>query len=358
MIGPMVKLQNVVKRFDQHTVVHDLSLDIQKGEFLTLLGPSGCGKTTTLRMIAGFEHPTSGQIMLDGEYMQDMPAYERNVNTVFQSYALFPHLSAYENVAFGLRVKKVAKSEIDQRVKQALRMVQLEEYAARKPDQLSGGQRQRIAIARALINNPKVLLLDEPLGALDQKLRKQMQVELKHLQKQLGITFIFVTHDQEEALTMSDRIAVMNKGFLEQVGTPTQIYEQPATRFVAEFIGETNLLTGIVKERTSHHVKVDCDGVQVSAVTSAALESETVTVAIRPEKTSLTLAASEDERLVQVPGRLTERIYCGGMTKTIVTLRGGKQFVTLEKTDQLLPAAEGDELFVHWNPEHGVVLTR
>jgi spermidine/putrescine transport system ATP-binding protein len=355
----MVKLQNVVKRFGQQTVVHDLSLDIEQGEFLTLLGPSGCGKTTTLRMIAGFEHPTSGQIMLDGEPVQDRAPYERDVNTVFQSYALFPHLNAYENVAFGLRVKKVSKGEIDQRVKQALRLVQLEEYANRKPEQLSGGQRQRIAIARALVNNPKVLLLDEPLGALDQKLRKQMQVELKHLQKQLGVTFIFVTHDQEEALTMSDRIAVMNKGVLEQVGTPTEIYEQPATRFVAEFIGETNLLTGSVRERTSRRVLIDCEGIQVAAAPHpSVLEHDKVTVAIRPEKTTLSLEPPPDERLVQVPGRLTERIYCGGMTKTIVTLSGGKQFVALEKTDQLLPVAEGDELYVNWNPEHGVVLTR
>lgn len=232
MQGPMVQLQNIVKRFDQNTVVQNLSLNINRGEFITLLGPSGCGKTTTLRMIAGFEHPTSGHILLDGEYVQDRPAYERNVNTVFQSYALFPHLNAFENVAFGLRVKKLPKTEIDQQVKQALRLVQLEEYAKRKPDQLSGGQKQRIAIARALINNPKVLLLDEPLGALDQKLRKQMQVELKHLQKQLGITFVFVTHDQEEALTMSDRIAVMNNGVLEQVGTPNEIYDQPGKNVV------------------------------------------------------------------------------------------------------------------------------
>jgi spermidine/putrescine transport system ATP-binding protein len=359
MLGPMVELQHVVKRFDQHTVVHDLSLHIQKGEFLTLLGPSGCGKTTTLRMIAGFEHPTSGRIMLDGEYVHDLPPYARDVNTVFQSYALFPHLNAYENVAFGLRVKKAPKAEIDQRVRTALKMVQLEEYASRKPDQLSGGQRQRIAIARALVNNPKVLLLDEPLGALDQKLRKQMQVELKHLQKQLGITFVFVTHDQEEALTMSDRIAVMNKGVLEQVGTPADVYDRPATRFVAEFIGETNLLTGTVRERDSQRMLIDCNGVRVAVAPQPVPENEKVTVAIRPEKSTLTLEpAADDERIVQIAGRLTERIYCGGVTRTVVTLRDGTPFVALEKTDQLLPAGEGDELFVNWQPEHGVVLTR
>jgi spermidine/putrescine transport system ATP-binding protein len=355
----MVELRNVIKRFDQQTVVDQLSLSIRQGEFITLLGPSGCGKTTTLRMIAGFEHPTSGDILLDGEQVQDRPPHERDVNTVFQSYALFPHLNAYENVAFGLRVKKVPKGLIDDRVRQALRMVQLEEYANRKPDQLSGGQRQRIAIARALVNNPKVLLLDEPLGALDQKLRKQMQVELKHLQKQLGITFIFVTHDQEEALTMSDRIAVMNKGVLEQVGTPGEIYELPATRFVAEFIGETNLLTGTVRQRDNRRLVIDCDGIQVAAASQPSLpENEKVTIAIRPEKSTLSLDPSSDEGVVQLPGRLTERIYCGGITKTIVALPGGRQFVALEKTDQLLPVAEGDELFVKWNPEHGVVLTR
>ncbi|EMT53288.1 MULTISPECIES: ABC transporter ATP-binding protein [Brevibacillus] len=360
MLGPMVELQNVVKRFGQHTVVHDLSLHIQKGEFLTLLGPSGCGKTTTLRMIAGFEHPTSGKVKLDGEFVQDLPAYSRDVNTVFQSYALFPHLNAYENVAFGLRVKKVAREEIDQRVKQALRLVQLEEYASRKPEQLSGGQRQRIAIARALVNNPKVLLLDEPLGALDQKLRKQMQVELKHLQKQLGVTFVFVTHDQEEALTMSDRIAVMNKGVLEQVGTPADIYDRPATRFVAEFIGETNLLTGTVKLRDSRRMLIDCGGMEVAAASLQLPENEKVTVAIRPEKSALSLAPVETgiDQLVQLPGRLTERIYCGGITRTVVTLPGGIPFVAVEKTDQLLPVNEGDELFVNWQPEHGVVLTR
>jgi len=359
MSETMVELLNVMKRFDQHTVVNRLSLSIRKGEFITLLGPSGCGKTTTLRMIAGFDEPTSGDILLDGEPVQGRPPYERDVNTVFQSYALFPHLNAYDNVAFGLRVKKVPKAAIEERVRQALRLVQLEDYAKRKPDQLSGGQKQRIAIARALVNNPKVLLLDEPLGALDQKLRKQMQVELKHLQKQLGITFIFVTHDQEEALTMSDRIAVMNKGVLEQVGTPEEIYEQPATRFVAEFIGETNLLTGTVRLCDNRRLVVDCDGIQVAAVSRTQIpENEKVTIAIRPEKSKLSLDPSADAGVVQLSARLTERIYCGGMTKTIVSLPGGKLFVALEKTDQLLPVVEGDELFVSWNPEHGVVLTR
>lgn len=325
----MVELRNIVKKYDQTTVVHEMSLSIRRGEFLTLLGPSGCGKTTTLRMIAGFEKPTSGEILLDGESVQDRQAYERNVNTVFQNYALFPHLSIYENVAFGLRVKKTPKREIDERVRQALRLVQLEEYANRKPDQLSGGQKQRIAIARAIINNPKVLLLDEPLGALDQKLRKQMQVELKHLQRQLGITFIFVTHDQEEALTMSDRIAVMNQGRIEQIGTPSDIYDRPATRFVADFIGETNML-----------------------------EENGVTAAIRPERTTLALTQTNEPDLTQKKVTLVERIYVGSMVKTVVRLPDGKELVSLEKTDQLLPVKEGDELYICWRTADAVVLTK
>jgi spermidine/putrescine transport system ATP-binding protein len=353
----MVVLQEIVKRFGHNTVVQNLSLDIHQGEFLTFLGPSGCGKTTTLRMIAGFEQPTSGRILLDGESVQDRPAYERNVNTVFQSYALFPHLTAYENVAFGLRVKKVPPAEIDRRVRQALRLVQLEDFAKRKPDQLSGGQKQRIAIARALVNNPKVLLLDEPLGALDQKLRKQMQVELKHLQKQLGITFIFVTHDQEEALTMSDRIAVMHKGVLEQVGTPDDIYDRPATAFVAEFIGETNLLYGKAIERTVDTLLVECEGLRMAVPLHADIrEQEPVVVAVRPERTSLCLSPADTPDRISLPARLSERIYTGAFTKTVVTLADGKTLVSHEKTDELLPVGQGDSLYVQWNPAHAVVL--
>ncbi|NGQ95712.1 ABC transporter ATP-binding protein [Brevibacillus sp. SYP-B805] len=353
----MVVLQEIVKRFGHNTVVQNLSLDIHRGEFLTFLGPSGCGKTTTLRMIAGFEQPTSGRILLDGESVQDRPAYERNVNTVFQSYALFPHLTAYENVAFGLRVKRVPAAEIDRRVKQALRLVQLEDFAKRKPEQLSGGQKQRIAIARALVNNPKVLLLDEPLGALDQKLRKQMQVELKHLQKQLGITFIFVTHDQEEALTMSDRIAVMHHGVLEQVGTPDEIYNRPATAFVAEFIGETNLLRGKAIERTADALLVECEGFRLTAPLQADIrEQEPVVVAVRPERISLSLSPADTPERICLPARLSERIYTGAFTRTVVTLADGKTLVSHEKTDELLPVGQGDSLYVQWNPAHAVVL--
>ncbi len=354
----MVELRNIVKRFDQNTVVQNLNLGINAGEFLTFLGPSGCGKTTTLRMIAGFESPTSGQIILDGVEVQNYPAYERNVNTVFQNYALFPHLNCFENVAFGLRVKKTSKAEIESRVKQALTLVQLQDFASRKPDQLSGGQKQRVAIARALVNNPKVLLLDEPLGALDQKLRKQMQVELKHLQKQLGVTFIFVTHDQEEALTMSDRIAVMNKGVLEQIGTPSEIYDSPETTFVAEFIGETNLLPGSVKQAAGSDVVLEAEGFQIHAaqVKTAFASQENVMLAIRPERVTLSQSRSESDEQVQISARFKERIYCGGVTKTILTLPTGKEFVAQERTDQLISVAEGDELFVNWNSTQAVVL--
>lgn len=244
----MVSLINVVKDYggQGNLAVDGMSMDIREGEFLTILGPSGCGKTTTLRMVAGFENPDNGSIMIDGEIVDNILSYKRCVNTVFQNYALFPHMSVYDNIAFGLRMKKVPVGDIDINVKKAINMVRLGGYEKRMPSELSGGQKQRVAIARAVINNPKVLLLDEPLSALDYKLRKEMQIELKHLQRELGITFIFVTHDQEEALTMSDRIAVMKDGRLEQLGTPNEIYEHPKTKFVADFIGETNLFKGKV----------------------------------------------------------------------------------------------------------------
>ncbi|NMB31032.1 MAG: ABC transporter ATP-binding protein, partial [Clostridiales bacterium] len=244
----IVKLINIDKYYNDNRVVKNLSLDVKTGEFLTLLGPSGCGKTTTLRMIAGFEEVSSGKVFIEGKDSTDVEPYKRNVNTVFQSYALFPHMNVYDNIAFGLVEKKVKKAEIRERVTQMLALVQLSGFERRMPAQMSGGQKQRVAIARALINNPEVLLLDEPLGALDLKLRKQMQVELKHLQRKLGITFIYVTHDQEEALTMSDRIAIMNEGVLEQIGEPWEVYERPCTKFVANFIGESNIIEASISE--------------------------------------------------------------------------------------------------------------
>jgi len=294
-----VELCNVTKRFPgpggradgEVVAVDDVSLKIHDGEFFSLLGPSGCGKTTSLRMIAGFEHPSEGDILIHNRPMGLTPAYQRNTNMVFQSYALFPHMNIERNIAFGLEMKRVDKDEIKRRVDEVLAMVRLEGYGPRRPNQLSGGQQQRIALARALVNRPEVLLLDEPLGALDLKLRKEMQLELKTLQKEVGITFVYVTHDQEEALTMSDRIAVMHQGKVLQVGSPTEIYERPSRRFVADFIGDTNFLEGVVEGQEEELVTVRVDGrlpvvVQAGEGTHHTPGAQ-VTVAVRPEKVRL-----------------------------------------------------------------------
>jgi spermidine/putrescine transport system ATP-binding protein len=288
-----VELIEVTKTFptgkgEEIAAVDRVSLSIKPGEFFSLLGPSGCGKTTTLRMIAGFELPTQGEIRIHGESMGETPPYRRRVNTVFQNYALFPHMTVYGNVAFGLEMDKIPKPEIRERVSEALRLVRLPKMEERHPKQLSGGQQQRVALARALVNTPHVLLLDEPLGALDLKLRKAMQLELKSLQERVGITFIYVTHDQEEALTMSDRIAVMDLGHVLQVGTPGEIYENPATRFVADFIGETNLMEGQVIRRDGQTACVAVGGLEFWAYADAGIPGTGVaTVAVRPEKISL-----------------------------------------------------------------------
>jgi spermidine/putrescine transport system ATP-binding protein len=283
-----VRLVDVVKRFGEAVAVDHISLEVRDGEFFSLLGPSGCGKTTTLRMIGGFEEPTSGLIELQGQDVTWLPPYERNVNTVFQSYALFPHLTIFENVAFGLRRKKVRDSEIKSRVSEMLQLVELPGYERRKPTQISGGQAQRVALARALINRPAVLLLDEPLGALDLKLRRQMQVELKRIQQEVGITFIYVTHDQEEAMTMSDRIAVMNKGRYEQLGDPESLYERPTTRFVAGFLGVSNLLPGAVEGSDAQHATVRlADDTLIRAPKSLVGERSRVAIGVRPEKIRL-----------------------------------------------------------------------
>ncbi|GAA0093226.1 ABC transporter ATP-binding protein [Paraclostridium bifermentans] len=279
MLENIIELKNLSKRYDDNQVLDNLSLDIKKNEFLTLLGPSGCGKTTTLKIIAGFEYADEGKVLFEECDITDIPPHERQINTVFQKYALFPHMNIYENIAFGLKIKKLPKDEIDKKVKEMLKLVALDGFERRQVESLSGGQQQRVAIARALVNEPKVLLLDEPLGALDLKLRKEMQMELKKIQKKLGITFIFVTHDQEEALTMSDKIIVMNKGKIQQMGTPQDIYNEPENSFVARFIGESNIFDGIMLE----DYLVEFCGKKFKCVDKDFEKNENIEVVIRPE---------------------------------------------------------------------------
>ena len=284
MTDNIISLQGISKTYEDNTVLDNLNLDIKKNEFLTLLGPSGCGKTTTLKIIAGFEYADSGKVLFENKEMNNIPPYERAVNTVFQKYALFPHMNIYENIAFGLKIKKMPKSDIDRKVKEMLKLVSLEGFEKRSVDSLSGGQQQRVAIARALVNEPKVLLLDEPLGALDLKLRQEMQTELKKIQQKLGITFIFVTHDQEEALTMSDTIVVMNKGKIQQMGTPEDIYNEPENAFVARFIGESNIFDGIMHD----DYKVEFCGKNFDCVDKGFEKNENIDVVIRPEDIKMT----------------------------------------------------------------------
>ncbi|EQK47874.1 MAG: spermidine/putrescine ABC transporter ATP-binding protein [Paraclostridium dentum] len=279
MLENIIELKNLSKRYDDNQVLDNLSLDIKKNEFLTLLGPSGCGKTTTLKIIAGFEYADEGKVLFEERDITDIPPHERQINTVFQKYALFPHMNIYENIAFGLKIKKLPKDEIDKKVKEMLKLVALDGFERRQVESLSGGQQQRVAIARALVNEPKVLLLDEPLGALDLKLRKEMQMELKKIQKKLGITFIFVTHDQEEALTMSDKIIVMNKGKIQQMGTPQDIYNEPENSFVARFIGESNIFDGIMLE---DYLVEFCEK-KFKCVDKDFEKNENIEVVIRPE---------------------------------------------------------------------------
>lgn len=357
-----VELVNVIKRFGDFVAVNNVSLEIKDGEFFSLLGPSGCGKTTCLRMIAGFELPSEGDIKIRGRAMGDTPPFKRPVNTVFQNYALFPHMTVFENVAFGLEMQKVPRPEIKTRVKEALEMVRLPQLAERKPRQLSGGQQQRIALARALVNRPQVLLLDEPLSALDLKLRKAMQLELKELQHQVGITFIFVTHDQEEAITMSDRIAVMNEGVVQQVGAPKEIYERPRNRFVADFIGETNFLEGEVLESDPVKTTVSLDrGTPVLARATEGLSTgQRVTVAIRPEKISLQRNPPSDGP--GVPAILEEAIFIG--TDTRYKAKIGEQHHVVARIQNVVSSLEanqnflyGDKVYLTWPVESAMVLT-
>ena len=348
----IVRIADVDKSFDGERVVKKLNLDVERGEFLTMLGPSGCGKTTTLRMIAGFEVPTLGQIFLEGEDVDDKKPNERNVNTVFQNYALFPHMNVFDNIAFGLVEKKVKKDEIRRRVEEMIRLVQLDGMEKRMPSQMSGGQKQRVAIARALVNRPKVLLLDEPLGALDLKLRKQMQGELKALQRRLGITFIYVTHDQEEALTMSDRIAVMNRGRLEQVGTPEEVYNHPETKFVADFIGESNIIEGYVEDMTEDSIEVTMEsGKAVIPETGYRME-EMVYLCIRPENLKISTEPKEGFRF---RGQVREHIFIGSTNKTMIEMPNGQMLKSVTPAeDELVPV--GTAVNVYWNPGKAVVM--
>jgi spermidine/putrescine transport system ATP-binding protein len=327
--GEAIRFESVTKRFGDTVAVRGLDIQIRQGEFFSLLGPSGCGKTTTLRMVAGFEQPSEGRIFLEGEPVETVPPYHRNVNTVFQSYALFDHLDVVGNVAFGLKRRKVGGDEIHKRVAEALELVQLTGRERSKPRELSGGQKQRVALARALVNRPAVLLLDEPLGALDLKLRKQMQVELKGIQREVGITFLYVTHDQEEALAMSDRIAVMDAGEVRQCGTPEEVYERPDGPFVAGFIGISNLLPGP-------------DGSQIS---------------IRPEK--IWLGELEDG-MDSVEGTIVERVYVGTTTQVIVELSRGVRLIALEQNTARASSDDrweiGERVTLGWHPEHALVL--
>src|SRR5689334_14540635 len=322
MDQPDVRLERVTKSFGEVKAVDDLSLSFERGGFVALLGPSGCGKTTTLRMIGGFEEPSAGTIRLGGEDVTTLPAYRRNVNTVFQSYALFPHLTVYENVAFGLRRKKVRDEEVNRRVREMLELVDLPGFEHRRPSQLSGGQQQRVALARALVNHPQLLLLDEPLGALDLKLRKQMQLELKRIQNDVGITFLYVTHDQEEAMTMSDRIAVMRHGLIEQIGPPEEVYERPATEFVAGFLGASNLLDGEVLEASDGMAGVRIVGGGQVQVPAERLNGERrVRLGVRPEKIQLRAAAADlPSGWNAVTGRLEDSTFVG--VHRLYTVRG------------------------------------
>ncbi len=359
-----VRLVDVVKKFGDAVAVDHINLEVLDGEFFSLLGPSGCGKTTTLRMVGGFEEPTSGLIELQGQDVTWLAPYKRNVNTVFQSYALFPHLTIFENVAFGLRRRKVKDSEIKSRVAEMLKLVELPGYERRKPTQISGGQAQRVALARALVNKPAVLLLDEPLGALDLKLRRQMQVELKRIQQEVGITFIYVTHDQEEAMTMSDRIAVMNAGKYEQLGDPESLYERPATRFVAGFLGISNLLVGDVEGADSSYVTVRLgDDSRVRAPKLAADGAKRVAVGVRPEKIRLREASeAAPAGHNELTGVVRDASYLGVSTQYQVEARGGVRLTVYEQNVERATRAElwapGEAVRMTWAPDHSFVVSQ
>ena len=362
MTQPIITLSNLSKCFDGQVALHPLDLEVKDGEFLTLLGPSGCGKTTLLRLLAGFETADTGEIAINGKRIDHLPPEQRHVNMVFQSYALFPHMTVFDNVAFGLKCQHVQQQEINKRVNEALQRVKLIELAQRKPDQLSGGQQQRVAMARAVVNEPLVLLLDEPLSALDYHLRRNMQVELKALQRRLGITFIMVTHDQEEALSLSDRIVVMNHGSIEQIGSPRDIYEEPTNIYVAQFVGIANILTKKILSTTKKTIEVDVAGTRVHFINSKQFNTgDQVNIVIRPEDINVwnvreVSAESEQEYL---PGTVSEVIYKGSTVDLRVTLSDGQLISATEffdEDDEELEYEIGEKVLIEWQPGWEVVL--
>jgi putrescine transport system ATP-binding protein len=363
---PFIRFENVTKRFGDFIAVDNLSLDIYEREFFSLLGPSGCGKTTLMRMLAGFEAPTSGRILLQGQDLSGVPPYKRPTNMMFQSYALFPHMSVEKNIAFGLEQDNLPKAEIEARVQEMLKLVKLDQFAKRKPNQLSGGQRQRVALARSLAKRPKVLLLDEPLGALDRKLREETQFELMDIQTKLGLTFLIVTHDQEEAMTVSDRIAVMDKGILVQVATPAEIYEAPNSRYVADFIGDINILEAKVETKESHGaaelVHIDSEGVKITVDQACeAAKGDAVAFAIRPEKVRISTTAPEATVANSLHGEVWDIGYLGDFSVFIVRLDDGRMFRAAQANVARLvdrPITFGDMVWLSWSADAGLVLTR
>ena len=361
---PLIRYKNITKRFGSFTAVDDISLDIYEREFFALLGPSGCGKTTLMRMLAGFEEPSSGQITLAGQDLVGMPPYKRPVNMMFQSYALFPHMSVWDNIAFGLKQDGVDKEATSARVEEMLKLVKLGQFAKRKPHQLSGGQRQRVALARSLAKRPKVLLLDEPLGALDKKLREETQFELMDIQMELGMTFLIVTHDQEEAMTVADRIAVMDHGKLVQVAPPAEVYEQPNSRYVAGFIGDVNLIEAKVESADAGLTRLRSDATDMSLMISdtvAAKPGDTVWIAIRPEKVKVDLDPPAEQGVNALPGTIWDIGYLGDLSIYHVELPNGARVKAAKPNLTRMverPITWDDKVWVSWSPDAGVVLTR